>query len=87
MATTTPSMSPGTREALDRAGDTANQMGHDAADAAKAVGRKASAAVDQASEMAHEKLESMATYVRHNPLQATAIAAGIGFAFALLARR
>ena len=75
------------RAALDRAADQAAGLGHDAADAAKSLGHKATVAVDQASDMAHEKLEAMAHYVRRNPLQATAIAAGVGFLFALIARR
>lgn len=87
MANMNPSMSSATRDAADRVSDTASQVGHDATIAAKDIGRKASAAVDQASDLAHEKLESMAAYVRRNPLQATAIAAGVGFVFALIARR
>jgi len=79
------------RDTIDRAGSAAAQAGHDAGDAVKDVTRKASEAVGeavgQAGEMAQEKLDSMAAYVRRNPLQATAIAAGIGFAFALIARR
>lgn len=69
-----------TRETIERAGDTA-------ASTAKAVGRDVSSAVGQAADMAQEQLDGMSAYVRKNPLQATAIAAGVGFVFALLARR
>lgn len=54
----------------------------------------ASEAVDQAAEYtqeaqetAVEKLGEIETAIRRNPLQAAAIAAGIGFVFALIARR
>jgi ElaB/YqjD/DUF883 family membrane-anchored ribosome-binding protein len=87
MATMNPSMSQAARDAAERTSDTASHVGQDASAIAKDVTRKASAAVDQAGEMAQERLESMAAYVRRNPLQATAIAAGVGFVFALIARR
>ena len=76
-----------TRDTIDQTGNTAARVGYEAADAVKDASRKASAAVEQASEMAQEKLDNMAAYVRRNPLQSTAIAAGIGFVFALIARR
>ena len=68
------------RDTIERAGDAA-------ANTAKSVGHDVSAAVGQAAEMAKEQLDGMSQYVRKNPLQATAIAAGVGFIFALIARR
>ncbi len=68
------------RDTIERAGDAA-------ASTAKTVGQDVSAAVGQAAEMAQEQLDGMSRYVRKNPLQATAIAAGVGFVFALIARR
>ena len=68
------------RETIDRTTD-------QAASTAKSVGRDVSSAVGQAADMAQEQLDGMTSYVRKNPLQATAIAAGVGFVFALIARR
>ena len=68
------------RDTIERASDAA-------ANTAKTVGQDVSAAVGQAAEMAQEQLDGMSRYVRKNPLQATAIAAGVGFVFALIARR
>jgi ElaB/YqjD/DUF883 family membrane-anchored ribosome-binding protein len=68
------------RDTMERAGDTA-------ANAAKSMSRDMSSAVGQAADMAQEQLDGMTRYVRKNPLQATAIAAGVGFVFALIARR
>ena len=68
------------RDNIERAGDTASQ-------AAKNASQDLSGAVGQAADMAQEQLDSMTSYVRKNPLQATAIAAAVGFVFAMLARR
>ena len=67
--------------------DTASDVGRAASDTAKQVGRDVSNAMGQAADIAHDQLDSMTSYVRKNPLQATAIAAGVGFVFALIARR
>jgi ElaB/YqjD/DUF883 family membrane-anchored ribosome-binding protein len=67
--------------------DTIERAGESAASTAKSVGRDVSSAVGQAADMAQEQLDGMTSYVRKNPLQATAIAAGVGFVFALIARR
>lgn len=69
------------------AGEQVERAGDYAADAAKVASRKASEAIEQVGDLAQDKVEAMAAYVRRNPLQATAIAAGVGFVFALLARR
>lgn len=67
--------------------DSASDAARTASDTAKQVGRDVSNAVGQAADIAHDQLDSMTSYVRKNPLQATAIAAGVGFVFALIARR
>lgn len=43
--------------------------------------------VEQAQDVAVEKLGELEKSIRRNPIQAAAIAAGIGFVVALLARR
>jgi ElaB/YqjD/DUF883 family membrane-anchored ribosome-binding protein len=86
MNTTQPNSGSG-RDAMDLASDAASKVGHDAADALKSGARKASDVVEHAGHMAQERLDSMTAYVRRNPLQSTAIAAGVGFMFAMLARR
>ncbi len=72
-------------------GSTGNRFKETTADAAKEF---ASDAVDQGAEYAQqaqdaaaEKLGEIESAIRRNPLQAAAIAAGIGFVFALIARR
>jgi len=42
---------------------------------------------DQAQQVATEKLGDLETAIRRNPLRAAAIAAGVGFVLALIARR
>ena len=56
------------------------------ADAAVA-GEQIAKVAGQAQEMAHQQFDRLADTIRARPLQATGIAAGIGFALALLARR
>ena len=62
--------------------------------AARAVGDLASTAqdkfnetVEQAQTLAQEQYDKLEASIRRNPLHAAAIAAGIGFVLALLARR
>ncbi len=43
--------------------------------------------VEQAQHLAQEQYDKLEASVRRNPLQAAAIAAGIGFVLALVARR
>ena len=76
-----------TRDGVERAGDAAATMAQKAGETAKQVSSDVSEAVGQAADMAHHQLDAMTVYVRKNPLQATAIAAGVGFLFALIARR
>jgi ElaB/YqjD/DUF883 family membrane-anchored ribosome-binding protein len=87
MAYTNQTTGAAARDTVERAGDTAAAAASRAGDAAKNVSRDVSAAVGQAADMAHDQLDAMTAYVRRNPLQSTAIAAGVGFVFALLARR
>ena len=68
----------GTRETIERAGDATSSLAQKAGDTAKSVSRDVSDAVGQAADIAHDQLDNMTKYVRKNPLQATAIAAGIG---------
>ena len=75
------------RDNIERAGDATSSAAQKAGDVAKSVSRDVSDAVGQAADMAHEQLDSMTKYVRKNPLQSTAIAAAVGFVFALIARR
>jgi len=54
--------------------------------AEKAVDQGAEYA-EQAQDIAAEKLGEIETAIRRNPIQAAAIAAGVGFVLALIARR
>ena len=71
----------------DEISNAAASAANKAGDTAKMVGREMSDAVGHAADVAHNQLDSMTAYVRKNPLQSTAIAAGVGFVFALIARR
>ena len=50
------------------------------------VGEVASATAQEVKQAVREQQESLERYIRRSPLQAVAIAAGIGFVFALIAR-
>ena len=52
----------------------------------ESVGEVASATAQELKQTVLEQHESLERYIRRNPLQAAAIAAGIGFVFALIAR-
>jgi ElaB/YqjD/DUF883 family membrane-anchored ribosome-binding protein len=56
-------------------------------DLAYAAQDKISDTVDQAQALAQDQYDKLLVSIRRNPLQAAGIAAGIGFALALLARR
>ncbi len=75
------------RDTMEKAGDNLSSAAQAAADKTKSITHDVAEAVGQAGDMAQERLDAMATYVRRNPLQSTAIAAAVGFAFALIARR
>ena len=45
------------------------------------------ATITEAGEMAQDQYDNLVSLIRRNPLQAAAIAATVGFAFAALARR
>lgn len=53
----------------------------------RAAGGQLAGAAGQAQHMAHQQLDRLADQIRARPIQSTGIAAGIGFALALLARR
>lgn len=53
----------------------------------RAAGEQLAGAAGQAQQMAHVQLDRLADRIRAKPIQSTGIAAGIGFALALLARR
>lgn len=44
-------------------------------------------AIDQAQQMAAERIDQLQSMIRKNPLAAAGIAAGLGFVLALVARR
>lgn len=48
---------------------------------------QAGEAMDQAQQMATERINQLQSMIRKNPLAAAGIAAGVGFMLALLARR
>ncbi len=54
---------------------------------ANTAGDQLADAAGQAQQAAQEQLDKLAASIRRNPLQATGIAAGIGFVLAMLARR
>ncbi len=54
---------------------------------AGAAGDQIAEAAGQAKQVAVEQLDRLAETIRRRPLQATGIAAGIGFVLAMLARR
>ena len=87
MAYSNPTATSTARDTIERAGDATSSAAQRAGDAAKTVSKEVSDAVGHASDMAQGQLDSMTAYVRRNPLQSTAIAASVGFVFALIARR
>jgi ElaB/YqjD/DUF883 family membrane-anchored ribosome-binding protein len=91
MAYPNQSTSGSIRDDMERAGDSASNAAQRAASSAsstaKSVGQDVSHAMNQAADVAQNQLDSMTSYVRKNPLQSTAMAAAVGFVFALIARR
>jgi ElaB/YqjD/DUF883 family membrane-anchored ribosome-binding protein len=75
------------RDAMKDVGDAASRAATSAQAQAKSMGRDMADTAESLGDMAQDRIDGMANYVRRNPLQATAIAAGVGFVFALLARR
>jgi ElaB/YqjD/DUF883 family membrane-anchored ribosome-binding protein len=69
------------------AADTAESVASNVSAMAGAAGEQLADAADQAQHVAKEQLDRLASTIRQRPLQAAGIAAGIGFALALLARR
>lgn len=56
-------------------------------DLASTAQNKFNETVEQAQNLAQEQYDKLEASIRRNPLQAAAIAAGIGFVLALVARR
>lgn len=65
----------------------ATQLTDSVGDAVDQIGRQARAVVAHAEDMASSGLDRVETAVRRNPLASTAIAAGVGFFLAVVARR
>lgn len=84
MATVSSDTTRQTREAMNRVAEDASAK---VSDAMGQAGEQASAALDRASDAATEGLDRFERMVRRNPLAATAVAAGVGFFLAVLARR
>lgn len=70
------SQSTGTTPSSSKMSTMANTAGDQLADAA-----------GQAQQVAQEQLDKLADAIRRKPIQATGIAAGVGFLLALLARK
>jgi ElaB/YqjD/DUF883 family membrane-anchored ribosome-binding protein len=71
----------------EQVGDELRKAENKASSTMQDVGGQVSAMADSAQHVAQEQLDRLADSIRRNPIQATGIAAGIGFALALLARR
>ncbi len=69
---------------MNRAAPSTNSSLDDLATSAQ---DKVTTAFDSAQELAREQFDNLTLAIRRNPLQAAAIAAGIGFVLALFARR
>ncbi len=54
---------------------------------AAVAGEQIAEVAGQAQQMTHHQMDRLADTIRARPLQATGVAAGIGFVLALLARR
>ena len=62
-------------------------LDHNVRAGAAAAGEQIAEVAGQAEQIAHRQMDRLADTIRARPMQATGIAAGIGFALALLARR
>ncbi len=69
---------------MNRAAPSTNSSLDDLATSAQ---DKVTSAIDSAQELAREQYDNLTLAIRRSPLQSAAIAAGIGFVLALLARR
>ena len=84
MAFPSSSRSDPSRTSASDVGDNVAALRTDIANLAESVKRLAA---EQVQDKAKETLGDVEAAIRRNPLQAAAIAAGIGFVLALLARR
>lgn len=60
---------------------------NEASDAASAVADDVSAAAGRLHEQANAQIDRLSQSIRNKPIQSAAIAAGLGFLFAVVARR
>lgn len=68
-------------------GTTSDSMTASASAAMSAAGDQISEVAGQAQGIAQDQLDKLSASIRKNPIQSAGIAAGIGFALALLARK
>lgn len=68
-------------------GTTAESMTGSASAAMSAAGDQISEVAGQAQGLAQDQLDKLSASIRKNPIQSAGIAAGLGFALALLARK
>lgn len=74
-------------QSSDKIKRTAEEYGEKAQEAVNEAIDHGREAVDQAKSLANDGLADLEKRIRQNPLQSAAIAAGIGFLLALIARR
>jgi ElaB/YqjD/DUF883 family membrane-anchored ribosome-binding protein len=70
---------PGSAAGNDELRDQLDTLKTDFADLAETVRGQAKRGLSEAQDRAGEKMEDIEAQIRRNPIQATAIAAGIGF--------
>ena len=68
-------------------GTTGDSMTGSASAAMSAAGDQISEVAGQAQGIAQDQLDKLSATIRKNPIQSAGIAAGLGFALALLARK
>ena len=71
----------------NRSGTGTSSASRQVNDLANTAQDKFNETVEQAQNLAQEQFDKLEAGIRRNPLQAAAIAAGIGFVLALVARR
>lgn len=77
----------GPQSTMDATRAGATQLADGVGDAVDHVGRQARTAMAHAEDIAASGLDHVETAVRRNPLASAAIAAGVGFFLAVVARR
>lgn len=71
----------------DKARDAASKLERDVSRVGSDIADTVSQSAERAQAEAQVQLDKLSTSIRKNPLQSAAIAAGVGFLFAVLARR